>query len=311
MKLLSRLVIALAICLMAIPMMATPVQAATADFSISGGSISKNQGYVGDEVRLYGAASVSKVYIYYELFNESDEDEWYIDYISGDWDSVDLEYDYSDYINIPESCMGEHEIRLCDSKDPDDDIDTLQFTVYPLIEIVKPTKAEGPAGTNVELKGIGWDENESEIEIRFYLEDPGTKYYDDKDYYVVVASEDFIGTFSRKHHRNIFCSTLAGKVAGNSTTYQGGVVALQLVDNSWQRLVVVFLGKNPLVMCRADMRRCNARRLEVIGLVSGVIYHAHHEGVEVGDFLSSDGSHQATVHAAAAERAHRDFLVCQ
>ena len=186
MKLLSRLVIALAICLMAIPMMATPVQAATGDFSISGGSISKDEGYVGDEVRIRGDASCSKVYIYYELFNESDEDEWYIGYISGDRDDVDPEYDYSDYIDIPESCMGEHEIRLCYPNDPDDDIDTLQFTVYPLIEI---DEEEGPAGTEVEATGKGWDEKESEIEIRFYLEDPDDD-YDDDDLYEVVWSGD-------------------------------------------------------------------------------------------------------------------------
>jgi len=188
MKLLSRLVIALVICLLAIPLIATPVQAATGDFSIaSGGSVSTGKGYVGDSIRISGTADCTRVYIYYELYNESDEDEWYQDYIEGDWDDVALEYDYSDYFDIPESCAGEHDIRLCSTKDPDKDVDTVVFTVYPYIEI---DDESGPAGTEVGVSGTGWHKNESEIEIRFYLQDPGTTHYDDDDYYVEISAQD-------------------------------------------------------------------------------------------------------------------------
>ena len=189
MKLLSRLVVALVICLLAIPMLPTPVQAYTGSFTIS-----EDEGYGGESVEISGYADCARVYIYYELFSEDDEEDWdYLGYISGD---VDIDnpgyYDYyHESFDIPEeSCMGEHEIKLYypnDPGDPDDLIDTLDFTVYPLIEI---DEEDGPAGTEVEVTGKGWDEDESEIEIRFYLEAPGTAHLDDDDYYVVVASED-------------------------------------------------------------------------------------------------------------------------
>jgi len=188
MKLLSRLVIALLICLLAIPLIATPIQATTGDFSItSGGSVTKDEGYMGDSVRISGTADCPRVYVYYELFNEDDEDEWYEGYIEGDYDEAAGDYDYYDYFEIPESCAGEHDIKLCYPKDPDEDIATLEFTVYPYIEI---DEADGPAGTEVEMSGKGWDQDESEIEIRFYLKDPGTTHYDDNDYYVEIPAQD-------------------------------------------------------------------------------------------------------------------------
>ena len=189
MKLLSRLVIALVICLMAIPMMATPVEAHPG-FSLrnttSYTGLDRDEGYVGDEVRISGEDSHSRVWIYYELYNE-DEDDWPYWKVYGDYDTVELNYDYDKEIEIAESCMGKHEVRVCYDDDPDKKIDTLYFYVYPSIEI---DEEEGPAGTEVEMKGYGWDEDESEIEIRFYLEDPGTTHLEDDDYYVVAATED-------------------------------------------------------------------------------------------------------------------------
>jgi hypothetical protein len=192
MKMLTRLATALLMCLIAIPMMATPAQAA-GTFSISGGSVLHDEGYVGDEINIDGSwdtAHGSYIYIYYELYNEDKDD----------WDYEKVRYDYAEYdgaevtgyyfdcdFEIPESCMGVHDILICDDDDPDDDVDTIEFTVYPFIEI---DEEDGPAGTEVGVSGKGWDEDESEIEIRFYLKDPGTAHLDDDDYYDVVASQD-------------------------------------------------------------------------------------------------------------------------
>ena len=189
MKLLSRSIIALLICLIAIPIMATPVQA-TGAFYLSQGSISSDEGYVGDEIRISGHwddTHGSYIYIYYELYNE-DEDDWdYVRVNYSEHDTVnDLYYFYSDF-DIPESCMGEHDIFICHSGDPDHDVDTLQFNVYPSIEI---DDTEGPVGTEVGVTGKGWHENESEIEIRFYLKDPGTSHLDDRDYYREIGPQD-------------------------------------------------------------------------------------------------------------------------
>jgi hypothetical protein len=186
MKILSRSVIALLICLLVIAMLVSPVWA----FSVSGGSVSRDEGYVGDEINIYGSWEATEgmyIYIYYELYNV-DKDDWdykkvrYDTYEEGE-DAYYFDYDFA----IPESCKGVHEIYICDDDDPDADVETLEFTVYPSIEI---DKQEGPTGTQVEATGKGWNEDESEIEIRFYLKDPGTTYLDDEDYYVEVASKD-------------------------------------------------------------------------------------------------------------------------
>lgn len=189
MKLLFRLVIALVICGMAIPAMATPVQA-DPGFSVKEGSISKNEGYVGDEIRIYGSWDKGHgryAYIYYELYNE-DEDDWpyeKVEYDEYDETEERYEFDCKDF-EIPESCMGKHDILICDDDDPDDDIDTVEFTVCPFIEI---DEDEGPAGTTVEVNGKGYDKDESEIEIRFYLQDPDDD-YDNTALYDVAWSGD-------------------------------------------------------------------------------------------------------------------------
>lgn len=191
MKLLARLVIALVICLIAIPSVATPVEAA-GSFSVKGGSISKNTGYMEDEIRIYGSWDETHgrdIHVYYELFNE-DEDDWPYEKVRyEEYDEIDERYEFDYDFDVPESCMGKHKILICDDDDPDDDVDTVEFTVCPLIEIVAPSKAKGAAGTTVELRGKGYDEDESEIEIRFYLEDPDDD-YDDDDLYVVAWTGD-------------------------------------------------------------------------------------------------------------------------
>jgi len=186
MKLLFRLIIALAICLVAIPA-AAPVVPVQADVSYMW--LSDDEGYVGDEVTVHAEdVAYSRVWIYYELYNE-DEDDWpYWKVYCEDAEVAGGTIYYLDRdIEIPESCMGEHEIRICYDDDPDKEIGTIDFTVHPTTEI---DGDEGPAGIKLKAKGTGYDEDESKIEIRFYLKDPGTTYYDNEDYYVVVASED-------------------------------------------------------------------------------------------------------------------------
>ncbi len=182
MKLLSRLIIALLICPIAILIIAPPVQATSIRLSPSHGNVGENIDVTGT----FSSHLGDTVYIYYEVT----EDEWkYVDSASIDIDTSELERASFD---VPESYSGEHEVRVCYSKSDSHIISGAydDFTVEPKIAIVKPTSEEGPAGTEIELKGLGWDDRESKIEIRFYLKNPGTRYYDDDDYYVVVASEN-------------------------------------------------------------------------------------------------------------------------
>jgi hypothetical protein len=160
MKLVSRLVIALLICLVAIPALALPTQADEPTIWLSDSS-----GYVGDEIRVYGEDLNDyhgTVWVYYEINN--------------DWKMVDKDYISSggsletDYFEIPESASGSHEIRVCNDDDEDDDFIHTEFTVKPKLEITKPDDAEGPVGTEVTIKGTGFEEDEEDIEIRYYLD---------------------------------------------------------------------------------------------------------------------------------------------
>lgn len=184
MKLLSRLVIALVICLLAIPLLAAPVEAA--DFSLG-----DDEGYVGDELSISGSwddTYGNKMYVYYEL--DTGEYEYLGRCSAGYYNEMYESYQfYRSHckFDIPESYAGDHDILICYDYDPDDDYTTLTFTVHPSIEI---DEADGPAGTKVEVSGKGWAENESEIEIRFYLQDPGTTHYETSSYYEVVATEE-------------------------------------------------------------------------------------------------------------------------
>jgi hypothetical protein len=173
MKLLSRLVITLAICLMAIPMMPTTVQADITTMSLR----PTNKGNVGDEIYIAGASDDdNRYYVYYQAA----DDEWVqvLDYRDIDFEE-ELEGDYTyrtDTFEITESCSGKHKVVIVDKdlgdEADDDDIDEYEmtssnFTVFPRIEITKPTNAKGPMGTEVEVRGTGFGEEEDDIVILF------------------------------------------------------------------------------------------------------------------------------------------------
>lgn len=171
MKLLSRLVIALVICLLAIPIMATPVQA-----GITGMTLHTNKGNVGEEVYITGdSTDDSHYYVYYQI--NTDEWEEVLDYGDIEFEGTELEgYSYTtEKFEIPESCGGQHNIVICNhnpTNPDDDDIDDYEedseyFTVEPKVEITKPTNAKGPLETEVAVKGTGFDEDEGEIDILF------------------------------------------------------------------------------------------------------------------------------------------------
>ena len=203
MKLLSRLIIAMAICLMAIPGISSPASAAS--FRIyTGGSVARDEGYIGDTIEISGSWAYSggrDLYIYFEI--DADEDDWPTESyenegsqeLVGEGPPAVYEYSFDRkdiQFTIPESYSGEHEIWICDDDDPSDEVDTLVFTVYPYIEI---DKDNGPAGTEVAMTGWGWDEKDSDFEIWFMLDtgEPSSSTLADLDEgtdYVVAWSTD-------------------------------------------------------------------------------------------------------------------------
>ena len=201
MKLLSRLIIALAICLMAIPGMSSPVSAAS--FRIyTGGSIARDEGYIGDTIEISGSwaeSSGNDLHIYFEI--DEDEEDWPYESYENEGSSEEVEPDIWEYdfdrddiqFTIPECYSGEHDLYICDNDDPDDEVDTVTFTVYPYIEI---DEDEGPAGTEVAMSGFGWHKKDSDFEIWFMLDtgEPSSSTLadleEDKDYVVAWSTDD-------------------------------------------------------------------------------------------------------------------------
>lgn len=151
MKLLPRLIIALLICLIAIPVLAVPEQLQAAVPSVT---VSPDSGNVGDEVRIrgYDFGSGEEVDIYY--------------YFNGDREQIEKDFDvgtdgnFTYEFDIPESCSGQHDIRVYyDSSWKGDD-----FTVEPKIEM---DDDEGFVGDEVEVTGTGFAEDEEDITIRY------------------------------------------------------------------------------------------------------------------------------------------------
>jgi hypothetical protein len=159
MRFLSRLVIALIVCLVAIALL--PVAAQAQDATIF---LSPDDGVPGEEVRVRGTNFTADewVDIYYYVNGGR---EWIDDVRTDD----DGDFSWVTF-TVPESYSGVHEVYAEDDKG----IDAYDyFTVEP--GLIVDTE-EGHVGTNVTVEGRGFAEDEEDIELR---------YYTDGDYVVV------------------------------------------------------------------------------------------------------------------------------
>jgi hypothetical protein len=157
MRLLSRLVIAFAICLIAIALPAASAQADGAYITLSPSS-----GVPGEEVRVRGYNFTA--------------DKWVDIYYDGTWvDDVKTD-EYGDFpwvtFEVPESYTGEHEVRAYIGTS----LQAIEeFTVEPGLTV---SPEEGPVSTTVTVEGHGFAEDEEDIELRYYL---------DEDNYEMIA----------------------------------------------------------------------------------------------------------------------------
>ena len=158
MRLLFRLAIALIISLVAIALPAAHAQAQHEDITLHPSS-----GYVGTEVYVTGT-------------NFTEGDYWVYYETDGGWEEVldrDLCEVYSsdlfrtEEFFIPESYAGYHEIMVCNSHSSSTSyrVAYAYFTIKPKIEITYPSAAEGPVGTTVTVEGLGFAQNEENVEL--------------------------------------------------------------------------------------------------------------------------------------------------
>jgi len=157
MRLLSRLLIILAVCFVAIALPSSPAQAQGAYIILS-----PDEGVPGEEITVYGHNFTPNewVDIYYDTNGNGilSETEWVID------DRADDDGYFSVDFEVPESYAGDHEVLAEDA----DSVDAYDyFTVEPGL-IIEPE--EGPVGTIVTVEGHGFAEDEEDIELLYYLD---------------------------------------------------------------------------------------------------------------------------------------------
>ena len=167
MRLLSRLLVVLVLCLVAIVLPAAPAQAADTYITLS-----PDHGVPGEEVTVRGHNLTADewVDIYYYLNGDR---EWLDDVeTAGDGD-------FRVTFIVPESYTGDHDVRVYRGTNLQAMKD---FTVEPGLTI---DPEEGPVGTTVTVEGLGFAEDEEDIELRYYLNGDHEVIEDD-----ITADED-------------------------------------------------------------------------------------------------------------------------
>jgi hypothetical protein len=154
MRLLSRLLIVLVVCIVSMALPAAPAQAVDGGAYIT---LDPTSGVPGEEVTVSGAnfTSDTLVYIYYYLNSDRTR-------VVNVYTDEDGEFDEETFI-IPESYKGVHEVRAYIGTSLKA---TGNFTVKPGVT-VSPKK--GLVGTNVTVEGHGFTEDEEDIQLRYYI----------------------------------------------------------------------------------------------------------------------------------------------
>jgi hypothetical protein len=157
MRLLSRLLAILVLCLIAIALPTAPAQAQGPGIDY----LSPSSGVPGDDLTVYGSNFTAGEYVdvYFDVNGDGTfaDDEWMNDGV------VDAEGYFHVTFQVPESYKGVHgvEARGATSQYKGE----ANFTVKPGLTV---DPEDGPVGTNITVKGQGFGENEGGIELRYY-----------------------------------------------------------------------------------------------------------------------------------------------
>ena len=148
MRLLSRVLIILVVCLISLALPAAPAQAICVPWGIE---LSPEFGPPGTEVTVYG-----------HDFAEDTLVDIYYDGVLVATDRTDSKGEFTIIITIPEDCRGPYRV-LAD----------LVYTTADRYFVVRPgltvSPEKGPLGTNVTVKGQGFAKNEEAIELIYYF----------------------------------------------------------------------------------------------------------------------------------------------
>lgn len=158
MRLLSRLLIVLVVCLVAMALLATPAQAVDGGAYIT---LDPDGGVPGINVTVSGGNFTDNewVDIYYYLDTTNTTNRIRVKEVHATSAGR-----FTITFPIPESCTGDHRV-LADGDDGS--LAEAGFEVKPGLT-VNPKK--GPVGTNVTVEGHGFAEDEGDIELRYYLD---------------------------------------------------------------------------------------------------------------------------------------------
>ncbi|MGA2670145.1 MAG: IPT/TIG domain-containing protein [Dehalococcoidia bacterium] len=151
MKLLSRLVIVVIICLIAMALLSVPAQAQCGGPLIK---LSPESGPPGTEVTVTGQGFAKSKYV--DISHDRT--------LMSEGNKTSASGGFSIIFTIPEGCKGDYQVHAVVVHDTAD----AYFIVEPGLTI---SPAEGPVGTNVTVTGQGFAQNEEGIELRYYLDD--------------------------------------------------------------------------------------------------------------------------------------------
>jgi len=149
MRLLSRVLVILVICLIAVALLAVPAQAVCVPWDIE---LSPESGPPGTEVEVYG----------HDFSEGKPVDIYYDGILVSEGTKTDSSGDFTIIIRIPEGCNGHYQVHA--------DIGYAEADTYFHVKpglTVSPEK--GPAGTAVTVEGQGFAKNEAGIELMYYL----------------------------------------------------------------------------------------------------------------------------------------------
>lgn len=156
MRLLSRLLVVLAICFVAMALPASPVRAGGAGASII---LSPSSGVPGDDVRVYGYNFTPSRYV--DIYFDGNLVNLYVNGSYKDSVKTDTNGDFQADFKVPSSYKGDHAVLATDGINSD----SKSFTVRPGLTV---DPAKGPVGTNITVTGQGFGKDEQNIHVRYY-----------------------------------------------------------------------------------------------------------------------------------------------